>query len=265
MAFYRSSHCAYRGRRREPDDSHAAFADRCYACGKRRDRIGIRVFGQVHLDARVFGAKAGELPGSGFLIVGGLPGVIAGSLLLDNVQKGARPDLLYVAIGGLITATAIFHLWRMFQPRPESSLRDRAKYLPFFAGPIGLEVGFSSAGAGALGSLLLLGMTRLTAAEVVGTDLCFGVCPGIGWELVSVDVGNYDPHLLTLLSIGGVAGAVVGATLAGKIAQKPLRVALLLALILIGGQLCWRGIDRMGAAHAVSPQAAILSVHATQH
>ncbi len=110
-----------------------------------------------------------------YLIVGGLPGVIAGSLLFDNVQKGARPDLLYVAIGGLITATALFHLWRMFQPRPESSLRDRAKYLPFFAGPIGLEVGFSSAGAGALGSLLLLGMTRLTAAEVVGTDLCFGL------------------------------------------------------------------------------------------
>lgn len=197
----------------------------------------------------------------GFLLLGGLPGVIGGSLLLDNMQKGARADVLYVAIGGLIAATAIFHLWRMFQKRPESTMRDRAKYLPFFSGPIGLEVGFSSAGAGALGSLLLLGMTRLTAAEVVGTDLCFGLALSLIGSSFQLTVGNYDAHLLTQLAIGGVAGAIAGSMLAGKIAQKPLRVGLLLTLILIGGQLCWRGFDRMDSAHKVTPpQATIIPV-----
>jgi uncharacterized protein len=194
----------------------------------------------------------------GFLLLGGLPGVIAGSLLLDNVQKGARADLLYVAIGGLIAATAVFHLWRMFQKRPESAMRDRAKYLPFFSGPIGLEVGFSSAGAGALGSLLLLGMTRLTTAEVVGTDLCFGLALSLIGSSFQLTVGNYDSHLLTQLAIGGVAGAIAGSILAGRVAQRPLRVGLLIALILIGGQLCWRGFDRIETAHRVSPRQAKL-------
>jgi hypothetical protein len=42
--------------------------------------------------------------------------------------------------------------------------------------PIGAEVGFSSAGAGALGPLVLLEITSLTPAQVVGTDLSFGLC-----------------------------------------------------------------------------------------
>ena len=42
--------------------------------------------------------------------------------------------------------------------------------------PIGAEVGFSSSGAGALGTLALLGLTPLDARRIVGTDLAFGLC-----------------------------------------------------------------------------------------
>ena len=41
--------------------------------------------------------------------------------------------------------------------------------------PVGLEMGFSSAGAGAIGALALMGLTTLTPAAVVGTDLAFGL------------------------------------------------------------------------------------------
>jgi len=47
--------------------------------------------------------------------------------------------------------------------------------LPWLALPIGVEYGFSSAGAGALGSVLLLNYSEMTAPEVVGTDLIFGL------------------------------------------------------------------------------------------
>ena len=46
---------------------------------------------------------------------------------------------------------------------------------PPIAAVIGAEVGFSSAGAGALGSLALMSLTPLTAAQVVGTDVVFGL------------------------------------------------------------------------------------------
>ena len=40
--------------------------------------------------------------------------------------------------------------------------------------PVGAEVGFSSAGAGALGSAALLSLTPLAPAQIVGTDIAFG-------------------------------------------------------------------------------------------
>lgn len=179
-----------------------------------------------------------------YLLYGGVPGVALGSLLLNRLQRAARPDVINVSLGVLIAATAIFHLWRMFRSRPGSSTRDRAHLLPYFAFLIGLEVGFSSAGAGALGSLLLLGMTTLSASEVVGTDLCFGLAVAFVGSGFEITMGNYDAHLLLLLATGGVAGAVAGSLLTGKIAQRPLRIGLLIVLIVLGAQLCYRGIDR---------------------
>jgi uncharacterized protein len=178
-----------------------------------------------------------------FLLLGGLPGVVLGSLWLGSLQKGAKQSLLYVLIGSLIGLTALFHLWRMTRPRVESAQKDRAKYLPWFAFPIGIEVGFSSAGAGALGSLLLLGFTALTTAAVVGTDLCFGLLVSLIGSGFQISNGNYDLALLTKLLIGGVAGAVTGSFLAGRVAQRPLRVALLIMLVILGSQLCWRGLE----------------------
>jgi uncharacterized protein len=196
----------------------------------------------------------------GYLLAGGIPGVGLGSLLLDRLQKEARQDYINMSLGVIIAATAIFHLWRMFQKRPDSSIRDRARYLPYFAFLIGLEVGFSSAGAGALGSLLLLGFTTLTAAEVVGTDLCFGLAVAFVGSGFQISMGNYDAHLLLLLSIGGIAGATAGAMLAGRVAQRPLRVGLLIVLIVLGTQLCYRGLSQ-NVANRQLAQPKVLALH----
>ena len=176
------------------------------------------------------------------LLFGGVPGVVLGSFVLGSLQKLAREDLLYVLIGSVIAVTALVHLWRMTQPKAQSAGRDRGKFLPYFAFPIGVEVGFSSAGAGALGSLLLLSFTTLTAAAVVGTDICFGLVLSLIGSGFQVSNGNFDAALLLKLSIGGVAGAITGSFLAGRVAQRPLRVALLVMLFVLGAQLCWRGI-----------------------
>lgn len=173
------------------------------------------------------------------LLAGGLPGVLAGGLLLNRVKDGPYQGTLYALLGGLIVATAGFHLYRQLSAPPRSALRDRSRLLPWIALPIGAEVGFSSAGAGALGSLVLLGLTRLTTAEVVGTDLCFGLAVSFVGSLIQVSSGNYDPTLLFKLVIGGIAGAVTGSFLAGRIPQRPLRFALLSMLIVLGLQLAF--------------------------
>ena len=175
------------------------------------------------------------------LLAGGIPGVICGALLLNRVKHSAYNGVLYVTLGTLIVATALFHLYRVFRPKPQPSNHDRSRLLPWFALPIGAEVGFSSAGAGALGSLLLLGFTPLSAAEVVGTDLCFGLGLSLVGGFIQIGAGNYDPALLAKLVIGGLIGALTGSLLAGRIAQRPLRVGLLLALVILGCQLAAYG------------------------
>lgn len=186
-----------------------------------------------------------------FLLLGGTPGVLVGSFLLDRFKNGPYEGKLYLALGGLIAATALFHLWRVFFPGAAQVRKDRSRWLPWFALPIGAEVGFSSAGAGALGSLLLLGLTLLPAADVVGTDLCFGLGLSTVGSLMQVSTGNYDGMLLVKLVIGGIAGALAGSLLAGRIAQRPLRVGLLVMLVILGCQLALHGATVAPVAHAV--------------
>jgi hypothetical protein len=174
------------------------------------------------------------------LLAGGVPGVLIGSIALEKMKGGPYQGVLYTMLGAIIVLTASLRLYRTFKPRKEITVKDRSKWLPWFALPIGAEVGFSSAGAGALGSLLLLGVTPLSAAEVIGTDLCFGLGVSAIGSFIQIGAGNYDGALLLKLAIGGIAGAITGSMLAGRIAQRPLRVALLLALIVLGCQLALR-------------------------
>lgn len=185
------------------------------------------------------------------LLMGGIPGVLAGGFLLDHLKSGSYRPYLYIALGVLIVSTGLFNLFRIFHPKPQPSNNDRSRLLPWFALPIGAEVGFSSAGAGALGSLLLLGLTPLTASEVVGTDLCFGLALAIAGSAIQLGAGNYDSTLLIKLVIGGLCGAFAGSFLSGRIAQRPLRVGVLIMLVVLGCELALQGHFAGTEAHAV--------------
>src|SRR3984893_10909371 len=78
----------------------------------------------------------------GIMLAGGVPGVLIGVFLL----RGVDGKLITGVIGVTIVIVAIFNL---FRPTTEHR-RDRSNWLALIALPIGTEVGFSSAGAGAL-------------------------------------------------------------------------------------------------------------------
>ena len=60
-----------------------------------------------------------------------------------------------------------------FVPRVQNPnfVVKNSRWLPWLAFPIGIESGFSSAGAGALGTVLLLNYSEMAPAQVVGTDI----------------------------------------------------------------------------------------------
>jgi uncharacterized protein len=169
----------------------------------------------------------------GYMLMGGVPGVLAGIFLL----KGIDGKTITGVIGATIVVVAAFNL---FRPTAEHR-HDRTKWLAFIALPIGTEVGFSSAGAGALGALSLLSMTKLSPAAVVGTDLVFGLVLSLIGGGVNAALGTLDKTVLTQLLAGGVPGAILGAYLAGKIPSKPLRMGLSGAMALLGANLFYRG------------------------
>ena len=179
----------------------------------------------------------------GYMLAGGLPGVLVGSFILAKLNVPGRQGILYAALGSTIVLMAALNLYRLWLRLDEKPTRDRSRWLPFITLPIGVEVGFSSAGAGALGSLVLLAITPLTAAQVVGTDLFFGLCVSLVGSGFQLSAGNYDAAILTKLIIGGVAGAFAGTYLATVAPQRVLRVALSLWLISLGIQLCWSGVQ----------------------
>ncbi|MGP0074768.1 MAG: sulfite exporter TauE/SafE family protein [Bryobacteraceae bacterium] len=180
----------------------------------------------------------------GYLLAGGIPGVLAGSLILARLNTKGSQGILYAALGITIVVMAALNLYRMWL-HPGRGLKDFSRWLPAVALPIGAEVGFSSAGAGAIGSLALLWMTPLSAARVVGTDLFFGLCLSLIGGGFQLSAGNYDLAILTQLVIGGIFGAFAGTYLAAVTPQRAFRIVLSIWLITLGVQLCWSGVRQL--------------------
>jgi uncharacterized membrane protein YfcA len=176
------------------------------------------------------------------LCAGGIPGVLVGVYVIGLLNAKKHEGALFAVLGATILIMALFNLYRALQDSSRHTARDRSRWLPPIAALIGAEVGFSSAGAGALGSLALLNLTTLTPAQVVGTDMVFGLVVSVIGGGFHFFAGHYNAAMLTRLLIGGVAGALVGANLSAVIPSRPLRMALSVWLAVVGAQLCWKAV-----------------------
>jgi uncharacterized membrane protein YfcA len=149
--------------------------------------------------------------------------------------------VVLATIGAIIAIMALMSLWRAFRPSPLVESAERRNRLPWLAAPIGLEVGFSSAGAGALTTLVLMSNTHLAPAVVVGTDLALAAAGG-SLHLVT---GNMNVPLLIQLSSGGIVGALCGAWMGGKLPARAIRIALSAVMIYLGQNLLWNGFTAL--------------------
>jgi hypothetical protein len=176
----------------------------------------------------------------GLLLLGGLPGAILGSLLLDGLKVKRLDGLMLLLLGTtiVISASATF-----LRKATGQQGKDKAMRLPFFSFPIGLEVGFSSAGAGALGSLALMHWTTLASSQIVGTDILFGLGLSSVAGSMHFASGGVDSTVLRYLLAGGIPGSLFGAWLATKFPTQLLRKGLAIWLMGLGAILCYRGFN----------------------
>jgi Predicted permeases len=173
----------------------------------------------------------------GFMLLGGVPGVLAGSLFLRHLVNAGSQNLLNALLGVILVGTATWQLIYSFKTVKEArNTRDHSPLLAWLMFPVGAEVGFSSAGAGALGSAALLSLTMLTPAQVVGTDITFGFAMSLVGSGAHGFSNISNPGLLIALIIGGVFGAIAGTIMSTRIPKRPLRFALWLWLLFLGAQ-----------------------------
>jgi hypothetical protein len=173
------------------------------------------------------------------LLLGAVPGLLLGTLVLRFLGNQGGSPVVVILLGIMLAVTSSVS----FVPRAQNPgfAQKNSRWLPWLALPIGVEYGFSSAGAGALGSVLLLNYSEITTPQVIGTDLIFGlVLAAIGgtfhWKFGAIN----SPVLLQLLA-GGVPGVVLGCALARHVPARKLKLVVAMIAIFAGVQLVWNG------------------------
>src|SRR5258707_12796281 len=116
------------------------------------------------------------------LLQGAVPGLLVGIWGLRWLNRDAGNPLVVVVLGILLAASSSVTFIRRVQ-NPSFAEKNH-RWLPWLALPIGVESGFSSAGAGALGTVLLLNYSEMTPGQVVGTDLLFGLVLAGVWRVL---------------------------------------------------------------------------------
>jgi uncharacterized membrane protein YfcA len=197
------------------------------------------------------------------LLQGAVPGLLVGIWLLRLLSRDAGNPAVILILGVILAASSSVTFIRRVQNPAFAGKNHR--WLPWLALPIGVESGFSSAGAGALGTVLLLNYSEMTPAQVVGTDLLFGLVLAVIGSAFHWSFGSISMPILFELLLAGVPGVVLGCLLARRVPANKLKTVVAVVAIFAGLQLVWSGsrtlverraasvarnITRAGAGHA---------------
>src|SRR4051812_33331764 len=191
-----------------------------------------------------------DLGVSKWLAFGSVPGSVAGVILLDAVLKD-RPDTLLVGVGAALLVVSISILFRALflqaaieRERHTVELTVGTKVAAVTLGAIlGLLLGLTSVGSGALIGLALILVFRLTPHRVVGTDVFHAAVLLWAAGIAHVIGGNVDYGLMGNILVGSIPGVLIGERLARVAPRGGLRRA--------------RGGAMLGSARGVASKAGL--------
>jgi uncharacterized membrane protein YfcA len=205
-----------------------------------------------------------DLGVSKWLAVGSVPGALVGVWLLDRLHAAYGKDFepaLLAAIAAALLIVALTILGRaLFMPalvaRERHAIEQtrRTKVTAVSIGAIlGLILGVTSVGSGALIGLALILVFKLTPHRVVGTDVFHAAILLWAAGLAHVVSGNVDFVLMGTILVGSLPGVLVGTQLVTRVPAGALRPVL--GCVLLGSAL---GV--LSKAGVAVPPAALLGV-----
>jgi uncharacterized membrane protein YfcA len=182
-----------------------------------------------------------DLGVSKWMAFGSVPGSIVGVILLDRLSI-SNDTLLYAVGGALIVVSAAVLLRALFfsgldaRERATVPLAARTKLTAVSIGAVlGLVLGLTSVGSGALIGPALILVFRLTPRRVVGTDVFHAAI--LLWAAGTAHwiSGNVDFGLMGTILIGSLPGVLIGTYLVDRVPTGALRPAL--GCVLVGSAL----------------------------
>ena len=178
-----------------------------------------------------------DLTVSKWLAFGSVPGSLLGVLTLSRLHHAYGHGIdtwLLGAVAVALIIVAVVSLTRaMFMPRLVARERETYRFTPSSKAAavalgfvLGVMLGLTSVGSGALIGLALILVFRLTPRRVVGTDV-FHACLVL-WVagLAHLAIGNVDLGLMGRILIGSMPGVWIGSSLVDRVPVHALRVSL---------------------------------------
>jgi uncharacterized protein len=184
------------------------------------------------------------------MVTGAVPGLVLGIVALRILAKAGNSPVVIIILGVILALTSGVTFVPSAQ-NPAFAVKN-ARWLPWLAFPIGIESGFSSAGAGALGTVLLLNYSDMSPAQVVGTDIVFGLVLAAIGSAVHWSFGSISTTILLQLLAGGVPGVVLGCLLARRVPAQKLKAVVAAVALAAGLQLVWSGTRAVAARHSTA-------------
>lgn len=169
----------------------------------------------------------------------GVPGAIVGSHAIYRVGPAAERVFPYVMAALLATVallilaeTAIRDLARRDKPFSPHELTPAAIGVVLIIQVIvGLLLGVTSVGSGSLVILSMLYLFRMSAQQIVGSNLVIALIMVIPAGLTHFGLGGVSPSLLALLLVGSLIGTLLGARTALRLPAWALKLVIVVLIM----------------------------------
>jgi len=174
------------------------------------------------------------------LAYGSVPGGVAAVMVLRFLPDSLDADeFVRRALGAVLMLVAVVLLSRHVGIRlPQMPERWRTAMqgsgTVAVGGFVGALVGFTSVGSGSLLVPFLVSVYRLSAAQVVGTDVFHAAILVTVTAVGHAQGGTVDWVIVTGLLVGSIPGVAIGSWMAPRLPARALRLALATLLLLTG-------------------------------
>ncbi len=178
-----------------------------------------------------------------YLAMGSVPSAIlaVGLLHFFDTLYNNQEMIVKHALGYILITVALSTLLRTTFEKyfktnrwQEMPLKEKRTLTICIGAVLGFIVGLTSIGSGSLFAIAMLFLFRMTAPELVGTDIAHAFLLVSVAGFLHVGMGNVDFMLVGNLLLGSIPGVMIGSTLSARVPAKPLRTAIAMVILISG-------------------------------